>query len=185
MFESIEDAMPKQRLSHKGEAPSQKEFPRRPSLLRGAFDFDRVSRDVKHILVVDDAIMTRKMVSQIVIAQGYSVETAVDGAEGVSLMKKALFSNGRKFDAVLVDYMMPNVDGPTAIEIMKSLGFKGLIIGMTSGEGTVQEFYSRGADDVILKPISIEKVMSAFNKWRDMSPEQASISRRVSQTYRR
>jgi CheY-like chemotaxis protein len=42
-----------------------------------------------------------------------------------------LLSDGEMFHVVVMDYQMPNMDGPTAIKAIRKLGYRGMIIGLT------------------------------------------------------
>jgi len=66
----------------------------------------------KRILVVDDDEYIRDLYEEILKDAGYSVDIAVDGADGFTKMKKIAY------DLVLLDIMMPKLDG---IEVMKKL----------------------------------------------------------------
>ncbi len=59
----------------------------------------------KKILVVDDDQYIRELYEEVLKEAGYTVETAVDGEEGLALMQKG------GYDLVLLDVMMPKRDG--------------------------------------------------------------------------
>lgn len=59
----------------------------------------------KKILVVDDDQYIRELYEEVLKAEGYAVETAVDGEEGFALMQKG------GYDLILLDVMMPKKDG--------------------------------------------------------------------------
>ena len=60
------------------------------------------------------------------------------------------------YDLILMDYQMPNKDGPTAIREIRSYGYKGKIIGLTGNvlSDDTQTMKTAGADDVLTKPVS-------------------------------
>ena len=57
------------------------------------------------ILIVDDSVSIRKGISQILKQQGYEVEEAVDGLNGLTKLEAGIF------DCVITDVNMPNIDG--------------------------------------------------------------------------
>ena len=70
------------------------------------------------------------------------------------------------YDAILMDYQMPNMDGPTAIRAIRSLGYKGVVIGVTGNVMALdqQEMMAAGANDVLPKPFDIDKFWDAYNR---------------------
>lgn len=103
------------------------------------------------ILLVDDDPDIREFVTYNLTKEGYHVVTAKDGAEGVEAVKKY------RPDLVLLDVMMPGMDGIEACEAIRSnLDIAGTLIAFLSARG---EDYSQvagfdaGADDYITKPI--------------------------------
>ena len=103
------------------------------------------------ILLVDDDPDIREFVTYNLTKEGYHVVTAKDGAEGVEAVKK------HRPDLVLLDVMMPGMDGIEACEaIRNNLDIAGTLIAFLSARG---EDYSQvagfdaGADDYIPKPI--------------------------------
>lgn len=103
------------------------------------------------ILLVDDDPDIREFVTFNLTKEGYHVVTAKDGAEGVEAVKK------HRPDLVLLDVMMPGMDGIEACEAIRSnLDIAGTLIAFLSARG---EDYSQvagfdaGADDYITKPI--------------------------------
>ena len=103
------------------------------------------------ILLVDDDPDIREFVTYNLTKEGYHVVTAKDGAAGVEAVKK------HRPDLVLLDVMMPGMDGIEACEaIRNNLDIAGTLIAFLSARG---EDYSQvagfdaGADDYITKPI--------------------------------
>ena len=60
---------------------------------------------------------------------------------------------------------MPRMDGPTAVERLRALGYDGLIIGLTGNgmEEDLQYFRNKGVDFVIIKPMKIQDLVSIIN----------------------
>ena len=91
------------------------------------------------VLVVDDSRLNRKMLLKCLRADGHECSECADGIEAVAAVKErvdhANGGGGKPFDVILMDYMMPNMDGPTATREIRALGYTSLIFGVT-GNGT-------------------------------------------------
>jgi two-component system alkaline phosphatase synthesis response regulator PhoP len=110
------------------------------------------------ILLVDDDPDIREFISFNLDKEGFKVETAKNGAEGVELCKK------HKPDLVLLDVMMPGMDGIEACELIRATPeVANTLIAFLSARG---EDYSQvagfesGADDYITKPIRPKVLVS-------------------------
>lgn len=134
------------------------------------------TKDVK-ILLVDDEPDILEIVSYNLSAEGYEVFTAKNGVEGVAKAKKRLPH------LIILDVMMPEMDGIEACEIMRSTpGLENSIITFLTARG---EDYSQvagfdaGADDYITKPIKpkvlISKVKALLRRMKEDTSEQEEI----------
>jgi len=65
------------------------------------------------VLVVEDEDMVRAVAERALVRQGYVVETACDGEEGLELFKE-----GKRYDLIVSDVVMPNMDGPACASFM-------------------------------------------------------------------
>jgi CheY-like chemotaxis protein len=87
------------------------------------------------LLVVDDSRLCRKMLQKCLRADGHTCYEAEDGLEAIAMVKERInrVSGGicRPFDAVLMDFVMPNMDGPTATKAIRALGYNAPIFGVT------------------------------------------------------
>lgn len=113
------------------------------------------------ILLVDDEPDILEIVSYNLSAEGYDVYTAKNGADGVAKAKK------KQPHLVILDVMMPEMDGIEACELMrKTSGLENTIITFLTARG---EDYSQvagfdaGADDYITKPIKPKVLVSKVN----------------------
>ena len=61
-----------------------------------------------HILIVDDEEQIRNLIKKYAIFEGYQVSEAVDGMEAVEICRR------QKFDLIIMDVMMPELDGFSA-----------------------------------------------------------------------
>ena len=84
---------------------------------------------VLNLLLVDDSKLNRRMLARLLCADdGYCCEEAEDGVEAVRRVQAKL---PLQYDAILMDFMMPNLDGPGATKEIRRLGYLGLILGVT------------------------------------------------------
>ena len=118
-------------------------------------------QDVYDILVVDDSSLNRKLLCKLLSASGHTCEVAADGLGAVEKVKARMacgVGGTPSYDAILMDFVMPNMDGPTATETIRGLGYSGPIFGVTGNAlGTdVNYFISHGADAVLAKPFDFK-----------------------------
>ncbi|HUM65961.1 MAG TPA: response regulator, partial [Chitinophagaceae bacterium] len=100
------------------------------------------------ILIIDDEKAIRKTLSEILSFEGYKIDEAADGEEGLKRFKD------KPYDVVLCDIKMPKLDG---IEFLQKAGETSpdVPIIMISGHGNIEtavEAVKKGAYDFISKP---------------------------------
>ena len=69
------------------------------------------------ILVVDDSALNRKMLMRTLRAAGHEVEEASDGKEAVDMVQRRADTHVKPYDVILMDFVMPGMDGPTATKV--------------------------------------------------------------------
>ena len=114
----------------------------------------------KRILIVDDEESFRHMLSVILVKEGYEVETASNGEEG---LQKAASST---FDQVLCDIRMPRMDGLEFLREIRKTGMEATVIVM-SAYGTMDiaiEAMKLGAYDYISKPFKPDEIILTLRK---------------------
>ena len=114
----------------------------------------------RNVLIIDDEENMLHMLSAMLTGQGYSVDTAGDGMAGLKCLES------RKFDFVLCDIKMPNMDGMSFLTAAVSAGHSAIII-MMSAFGTVDtaiEAMKHGAYDYISKPFKTDEVILVLKK---------------------
>lgn len=104
----------------------------------------------RRIVVVDDEKIILELTSMILRSKGYQVFTAVNGEDGMALIEK------ERPDVVLLDYMMPAMDGLTALKKIRD-SYPDTYVMMFTGKGSEEiavELMKAGASDYILKPFN-------------------------------
>jgi len=113
------------------------------------------------ILIVDDEPDIRELIEYNLKKEGYLVFTASNGQEGVSEAKRS------KPDLIILDIMMPKMDGIEACRILRSMNdFKNtFMVFLTARSEEYSEIagFNVGADDYIAKPIKPRALVSRIN----------------------
>lgn len=109
------------------------------------------------ILVVDDEDLITAMVRDTLESHGYQVLTASNGAEAVDLCA----SHGSAVAVILMDMMMPVMDGPTAIRKLRSTGIQTPVIA-SSGLRSSAQTTADGAEAFLPKPYSEQQLLQTL-----------------------
>ncbi len=115
----------------------------------------------KEILVVDDEIGIRELLSEILFDEGYHVTVAENAAQARDFRKKLAP------DLVLLDIWMPDTDGVTLLKEWVSEGLLTMPVIMMSGHGTIEtavEATRIGAVDFMEKPVALQKLLDTVAK---------------------
>lgn len=110
------------------------------------------------VLIVDDEEMIRNVLKEYVEFEGNEAYEAADGMEAVRLCRD------NDFDVVLMDVMMPRLDGFSAVKEIKK--FKDIPVIMLSARGEEYDKlfgFEIGVDDYVTKPFSPKEVMARIN----------------------
>lgn len=116
---------------------------------------------MQDILVVDDEIGIRELLSEILTDEGYRVRLAENASEA-----RAYRSRSRP-DLVLLDIWMPDTDGITLLREWASGGLLTMPVVMMSGHGTIEtavEATRIGAYDFLEKPIALQKLLATVGR---------------------
>ncbi|HRP45312.1 MAG TPA: sigma-54 dependent transcriptional regulator [Ginsengibacter sp.] len=131
------------------------------------------------ILIIDDEAAIRKTLSEILGYEGYTVEEASDGEEGLRKFSK------KKVDVVLCDVKMPKVDGIEFLERARKINPEVPVI-VISGHGNIDtavEAVKKGAFDYISKPPDLNRLLITLRNAMDKTTLQAEtrvLKRKVS-----
>lgn len=121
-------------------------------------------KKIEKLLVVDDTGSNRKMVCRILKNRGYQCLEAKDGKECIQIMTTENASLG--IDCILMDFEMPELNGPDATKQLRAKGFTLPIIGLTGNVmvDDVNHFLICGADHVLAKPFQIDQFVGFLNQ---------------------
>ena len=111
---------------------------------------------VGNVLVVDDNAMNRKVIRSLLLRTGLSVETAESGQECLNILKV------HHFDIVLMDIMMPEMDGVETLHELRKLPDCGSgdlpVVALTANAiaGAKESYLKEGFDGYLSKPVNVE-----------------------------
>ena len=108
------------------------------------------------LLIVDDEILIREVIKEYANVEGYETTEAKNGEEAIEIIKK-----DSNFDLIIMDIMMPKLDGFSASKEIKKI--KNIPIIMLSARGEEYDKlsgFSLGIDDYITKPFSPKELIA-------------------------
>ncbi len=117
--------------------------------------------DGLRILLADDAVDNRQLISRLLKLAGAAVETANDGREAV---EKALKNS---YDIILMDIQMPGTDGYQATRQLREQGYKKPIIALTAHamKEELERCLKAGCDHHLSKPIDYQKLLASITRF--------------------
>ncbi|WP_442866863.1 response regulator [Acidovorax sp. NCPPB 4044] len=140
----------------------------RQQMLRLARDRES-SFDGRSILVVEDDVRNIFALSSVLEPTGAKVQIARNGREALEALERSQAGDAPHVDLVLMDIMMPEMDGFTAMsEIRKRPEWRRLpIIALTAKamKDDQEKCLAAGANDYIAKPLDVEKLLSLVRVW--------------------
>ena len=113
-----------------------------------------------NILIIDDEVVMCELLTDILQEKGYMLKHALSGGEGIKAFKEG------KFDVVMCDLKMPDMDGIKVLEEIKKLDPDSTFIVMTGYPSfdTIQAALRLGGFDYITKPFDIKEVSFAISR---------------------
>lgn len=117
----------------------------------------------KKVLVVDDNDLNIKIVERLLKNYDIQVSTCSSGFACIDLLKQ-----GKSFDLILMDDMMPKMSGSETLHILQEIpSFKEKVVVLTANaiEGEKEKYIDKGFDDYLAKPIEkkeLEKILRKF-----------------------
>lgn len=112
------------------------------------------------ILLVEDDPTCRQIGAKFLYSFSCVIDTALDGLEAVSKIQE-----GGKYDLILMDIIMPNLDGVSACHIIRQFD-RTPIVAMTSNirSDDIQMYFQHGMDDVLPKPFTRKSLLDMLEK---------------------
>ena len=108
-----------------------------------------------NILVVDDEIKMRRLIREYLIAEGYDCYEAENGRKALEMFQE------REYGAILLDVMMPEVDGWTVLREIRKESSVPVIMLTARGEEYDRLFgFELGVNDYMVKPFSLKELMA-------------------------
>ena len=123
----------------------------------------------RRVLVVEDDVRNIFALSSVLEPKGVTIVIARNGREALDALTRAGKSAAEAIDLVLMDIMMPEMDGLTAMrEIRKNADWKNLPIIALTAKAMADDHdrcLAAGANDYIAKPLDVEKLLSLVRVW--------------------
>jgi len=118
------------------------------------------------ILLAEDGPDNRRLISYLLCKAGALVKLAEDGLQAVDQVLAAE-ANGEPFDLVLMDMIMPGMDGVEATRRLREAGLRLPIIALTANamSGVRNQCLAAGCDDFATKPIDRSTLLTVIRKW--------------------
>lgn len=130
-----------------------------------------------NILVVDDIAMNLKVISKLLSKLGVDVTTASGGEEMLELIQK------NRYDIILLDHMMPNMDGIEALkasrELPGNLCADVPVIALTANAivGAKEMYLEAGFDDYLSKPVKMEVLDTMLSTYLSGSKNDVAVEK--------
>ena len=108
------------------------------------------------LLFAEDQPQLRRSVTKALTAAGYSVDAAADGAQALDDL------DGVDYDAIVLDVMMPRVDGLTVLRTLRGRGDDTPVLLLTARDAVSDRVagLDAGADDYLIKPFALEELLA-------------------------
>ncbi|MBO4901372.1 MAG: response regulator [Lachnospiraceae bacterium] len=117
------------------------------------------------VLIVDDNSVNIKVLSAMLRSFGISADTALNGPDAIEMVQK------KAYDLILMDHMMPDMDGIEATEKIRALDAPWVrdmaIIACTANavKGAERMFLENGMNDYICKPVKLAQLQEKLDQW--------------------
>ena len=126
------------------------------------------------ILVVDDEAKIREVIREYGEFEGYHVTEAVDGMDAVNICRE------EDFDIIIMDAMMPKLDGFSAVkEIKKTKDIPVLMLSARGEEYDKLFGFEIGVDDYVVKPFSTKEVMARIKVIINRDKSKGRVNRKL------
>lgn len=108
------------------------------------------------ILVIEDEVKTAKFLKKGLCEAGYVIDVAADGLEGLHLAQEV------DFDLVILDVMLPKLDGWQVLARLRETEQKSLVLMLTARDAVLERVrgFELGADDYLVKPFAFSELLA-------------------------
>ncbi|MFC5863649.1 heavy metal response regulator transcription factor [Acidicapsa dinghuensis] len=108
------------------------------------------------ILVIEDEVKTAKFLKKGLSEGGYVIDVAADGLEGLHLAQEV------DFDLVILDVMLPKLDGWQVLARLRATEQKTLVLMLTARDAVLERVrgFELGADDYLVKPFAFSELLA-------------------------
>ncbi|MBR6350612.1 MAG: response regulator transcription factor [Lachnospiraceae bacterium] len=122
------------------------------------------------ILFAEDERDLNKILSKRLTEEGYSVDSCYDGAEAMDFIESA------DYDGIILDIMMPKMDGFSVLEKMRAKGITSPVLFLTARDSINDRVHGLdlGANDYLVKPFSMEELLARVRALTRRSYDSAS-----------
>ena len=110
-----------------------------------------------HILIVEDEVAISNLIKLNLTKAGYDCTTAYDGMEAANILEE------QKFDLVLLDIMLPKINGYELMEYIKDLQIPAIFLTAKASLDDKMKGLTSGAEDYIVKPFEVVELLARVN----------------------
>jgi two-component system copper resistance phosphate regulon response regulator CusR len=127
------------------------------------------------ILVIEDEVKTSGFLRRGLTETGYVVDVAADGAEGLHLALEV------DFDLIILDVMLPALDGWQVLARLRETGRKALVLMLTALDAVQHRVrgFEMGADDYLIKPFAFSELLARVRSLLRRAPPRTQEALRM------
>lgn len=117
------------------------------------------TENTMRILIAEDESSVATMLNRGLTEQGYIITLAVEGKMAVEMIEKG------EFDLIILDIMLPGINGFDILKHIRSIGIKSPVIALTALGSTenIIEGLNNGADDYLVKPFKFDELLARIH----------------------
>ncbi len=122
-----------------------------------------VELNSKKLLVVDDSLIARMAITKMLSGKVASITEATNGSHAIEILRK------ESFDCILIDYLMPGIDGLTTVKIIRGMEVTTpiIVISANQQEAVMSKFDELDVAAILRKHVNPDDLLAALNKALD------------------
>ena len=113
------------------------------------------------VLVVEDEAILRELLVDVLQTEGFAVEEAANGVEAIRAIDR-LARAGERLGVILLDMMLPQVDGMDVLRYAKQVGASVPVVAMSASRRHLASALQAGASMSVPKPFNLDELVSAI-----------------------